>query len=75
VLRPSKSFYASPAVLVPKHDRQYRLVVDYRKVNDKLHFDGYPLPTVEQAFEQFIGAIVFSVFDLNSDYFQIPLSD
>ena len=31
------------------------------------------MPTVEQAFEQFAGAVVFSVFDLNSAYFQIPL--
>jgi hypothetical protein len=74
VARPSKSSYATPAFLVPKSDGQYRLVVNYRKVNARIHFDGYPLPTVEQAFEQFSGAIVFSVFDLNSAYFQIPFS-
>jgi hypothetical protein len=74
VVRPSKSPYASPAFLVPKNGGGFRLVVDYRKVNTKIVFDSYPMPTIDQAFEQFGGAVVFSVLDLNSAYFQIPLS-
>jgi hypothetical protein len=50
------------------------MVVDYRKVNSRIVFDSYPMPTVDQAFEQFGGAAVFSVLDLNSAYYQIPLS-
>jgi hypothetical protein len=50
------------------------MVVDYRRVNAKIIFDSYPMPTIEQAFEQFGGAVVFSVLDLNSAYYQIPLS-
>jgi hypothetical protein len=50
------------------------MVVDYRKVNTKVVFDSYPMPTIEQALEQFGGAVVFSVLDLNSAYYQIPLS-
>lgn len=73
-MRPSKSPYASPAFLVPKSGGEFRLVVDYRKVNAKIVFDSYPMPTVEQAFEQFGGAAVFTVLDLNSAYYQIPLS-
>ena len=49
------------------------MVVDYRKVNSKI-FDSYPMPSVEQAFEQFSGAVIFSIFDLNSAYLQIPLT-
>ena len=49
------------------------MVVDYRKVNSKIVFDSYPMPTIEQALEQFAGA-VFSVLDLNSAYFQTPLA-
>ena len=74
VVRPSKSPYASPAFLIPKNSGGFRLVVDYRKVNAKILFDSYPLPTIDQAFEQFSGAVVFSLLDLNSAYFQIPLS-
>ena len=50
-------------------------MVDYRKVNTKIVFDSYPMPTIEQALDQFGGAVVFSVLDLNSAYYQIPLSD
>ena len=74
VVRPSKSQYASPAFLVPKNSGGFRLVVDYRKVNTKIVFDSYPLPTIDQAFDHFSGAVVFSVLDLNSAYFQIPLT-
>jgi hypothetical protein len=74
VIRPSRSPYASPAFLVPKNGGGFRLVVDFRKVNTKIMFDSYPMPTIDQAFEQFGGATIFSVFDLNSAYFQIPLS-
>jgi hypothetical protein len=49
------------------------MVVDYRKVNPKVVFDSYSMPTNEQAFEQFGDAVVFSVLDLNSAYYQIPV--
>jgi hypothetical protein len=39
-----------------------------------ISFDLYPLPKLEQAFQHFTGATVFSVLDLNSAYFQIPLT-
>jgi hypothetical protein len=74
VVQPSKSSYASPAFLIPKSGSGVRMVVDYRKVNAKILFDSYPLPTLEQAFDQFTGAVIFSIFDLNSAYFQIPLT-
>ena len=74
VVRPSKSQYASPAFLVPKNSGEYRLVVDYRRINSKNVFNSYTLPTIDQAFEQFAGAVVFSVLELNSAYFQIPLT-
>jgi hypothetical protein len=74
VVRPSRSPYASPAFLVPKNGGGFRLIVDYRKVNAKVIFDSYPMPTIEQAFEQFGGAAVFTVLDLNSAYYQITPS-
>jgi hypothetical protein len=74
VVRPSKSPYASPAFLVPKNGGGFHLVVDYRKVNAKVVFDSYPMPSIDQAFKQSGGAAVFMVLDLNSAYYQIPLS-
>ena len=74
-MRESKSPYAIPAFPVPKKYSGFRMVVDYRKVNSKVVFDSYPMPTIEQALDQFGGAVVFSVLDLNSAYYQIPLSE
>ena len=50
------------------------MVVDYRKVNRKICFDSYPLPNLESAFQHFSGARVFSVLDLNSAYYQVPIT-
>ena len=50
------------------------MVVDYQKVNSKVAFHSHPMPTIEQAFEEFRGAMVCSLLDLNSAYYQIPLS-
>jgi hypothetical protein len=74
VVRPSKSPYVSPVLLLPKSGGWYRMVVDYCKVNKKICFDLYPLPKIEQAFQHFSGATLFSALDLNSAYYQIPLT-
>jgi hypothetical protein len=50
------------------------MVIDYRLLNKKVVFDAFPMPSVEHAFSNFQGAKVFSVLDLNSAYYQIPLS-
>jgi hypothetical protein len=49
------------------------MVVDYRLLNKKVVFDAFRMPTVEHAFANFSGAKIFSVLDLNSAYYQIPL--
>jgi hypothetical protein len=71
-----KSFsqYDSPAFLVPKPNGGHRMVVDYRLLNKKVVFDAFPMPTVEHAFANFTDAKIFCVLDLNSAYYQIPLS-
>jgi hypothetical protein len=52
----------------------YTMVVDYRLLHKKVVFDAFPMQTVEHAFAEFHNAKVFSVLDLNSAYYQIPLS-
>jgi len=47
VVRPSRSQYASPAFLVPKSGGDFRMVVNYRKVNAKVLFDSYPMPSID----------------------------
>jgi transposase InsO family protein len=74
VIVKSYSQYASPAFLVPKPNGGHKMVVDYHLLNKKVVFDAFPMPTVEHAFAHFSGAKIFSVLDLNSAYYQIPLS-
>jgi hypothetical protein len=50
------------------------MVVDNCLVIKKVVFDAFPITTVEHAFANFHNAMVFSVLDLNSVYYQIPLS-
>jgi hypothetical protein len=50
------------------------MVVDYRLLNKKIVFDAFPMLNVECAFANFAKAKNFSVLDLNSAYYQIPLS-
>ena len=54
VIRPSKSPYASPAFIIPNSGGDFRMMY-YRMVNAKVVFDSYPMPTIDQAFEQFGG--------------------
>jgi hypothetical protein len=74
VIRKSYSQYASPAFLVPKPSGGQRMGVDYLLLNKRIVFGAFPMPNVESAFANFDKAKYFSVLDLNSVYYQIPLS-
>ena len=51
-------------LLVEKKDGSLRMVVDYRPVNKKTIKNKYPLPNINELFEQLKGAQVFSKLDL-----------
>lgn len=74
IIRKSTNSFASPAFLIPKKEKnQYRLVCNYKKVNQYIENDVYPLPTVDNAFMFLAQAKFFTVLDLNQAYFQLPL--
>ena len=75
VIRPSKSNYSSPIFLVPKGEKEFRPVVDYRVLNSKIQVDSTPLPDLHSCFHWFNKARFFTTLDLNSAYFQIALSE
>ena len=47
--------------------------MDYRKVNELVKPDGFPLPRTQDCLDAVAGSKLFSTFDLTSGYFQIPL--
>jgi len=69
IIRPSVSEYASPIVLVKKKGGDTRICVDYRKLNQKIVKDRYPLLLVEDQLDQLQGAKIFSVLDLKNGFF------
>ena len=62
-------------MLVSKKDGGVRPCVDYRKVNELVKPDGFPLPRIQDCLDAVAGAKLFSTFDLTSGYFQIPLKE
>ena len=75
IVKPSRSDYASPVVLVPKKDGTKRLCIDYRQLNRKVIKDRYPLPLIEDQLDRLQGAKVFSTLDLENGFFHVPIHE
>ncbi|CAF2107125.1 unnamed protein product, partial [Rotaria magnacalcarata] len=76
LIRPSYSPYAAPALLVAKHDGTWRMVVDYKKLNNITIKDNHPLPNMEQTIQVLgNGYQLFSKFDMKSGFWQIPIEE
>lgn len=75
VIRPSYSEYASPLVLVKKKDGSTRVCVDYRKINQKMVKDEYPLPVIDDHIDKLSRARVFSTLDLKNGFFHLPIDE
>ena len=57
--------------MVEKKDKSLRMVVDYRALNEVTIKNKYPLPMINDLFDQLQGAKVFSKIDLRSGYHQL----
>ena len=70
----STSPWSSPVVLVKKKDKTIRFCIDYRRLNAVTIKDAFPLPRIDEIFDQLTHATYFTKFDFKSGYFQVPLS-
>jgi hypothetical protein len=75
LIRPSASPWGSPVLFVDKRDGTIRLCVDYRKLNEVTIKNKYPLPKIEDLFDQLNGAKVFSKIDLRIRYHQLKVRE
>lgn len=73
--RPSSSQWASPIHLVKKNDTDWRLCRDYRKLNAVTVPDNYPPLLIQNLFQLLHGKKVFSTFDLERTYHQVPMHE
>jgi hypothetical protein len=72
-IRPSASPWGAPVIFVPKMDGTQRMCVDYRSLNEVTVKNKYPLPRIDDLFDQLKGACVFSNIDLRSGYHQLKI--
>lgn len=80
IIKPSTSPYNSPLWIVPKKadskgNKRWRMVIDYRALNERTVGDAYPLPNITEILDQLGSAKYFSVFDLASGFHQIHMSE
>jgi hypothetical protein len=72
-IRPSTSPWAAPVLFVEKKDGTKRMCINYRALNEVTIKNKYPLPRIEDLFDQLRGASVFSKIDMRSGYHQLRI--
>jgi hypothetical protein len=72
-IRPSSSPWGAVVLFIQKKDGSQGMCVDYRTLNDVTVKNKYPLPRIEDLFDQMRGARVFSKIDLRSGYHQMKI--
>jgi hypothetical protein len=74
-IRPSVSPWGAPVLFVKKKDGMMRLCIDFRQLNKVTIKNKYPLPRIDDLFDQLKDAKVFSKIDLRSGYHQVRIKD
>nr|GFD43409.1 putative reverse transcriptase domain, aspartic peptidase domain protein [Tanacetum cinerariifolium] len=70
-IRPSVSSWGASVLFVKKKDDSMRLCIDYHELNKITICNRYPLPRINDLFDQLQGAMHFSKIDLRSRYHQL----
>ena len=78
IVEESESPYNSPLWIVPKKpdsqgNKRWRLVIDFRALNEKTVASAYPLPNITEILDQLGRSKYFSTLDLASGFHQVPI--
>ncbi|GJT43820.1 putative reverse transcriptase domain-containing protein [Tanacetum coccineum] len=74
-IQPSHSPWGAPVLFVKKKDGSMRMCIDYRELNKLTIKNRYPLPRIDDLFDQLQGACCFSKIDLRSGYHQLRVRE
>ncbi|GKF80645.1 putative reverse transcriptase domain-containing protein, partial [Tanacetum coccineum] len=74
-IQPSTSPWGAPILFVKKKDESFRMCIDYRELNKLTIKNCYPLPKINDLFDQLQGSSVYSKIDLRSGYHQLRVGD
>nr|GFA10850.1 putative reverse transcriptase domain-containing protein [Tanacetum cinerariifolium] len=74
-IRPSSSPWGAPVLFVKKKDGSFRMCIDYRELNKLTVKNHYPLPRIDDLFDQLQWSSVYSKIDLRSGYHQLRVRE
>ncbi|GKA37369.1 reverse transcriptase domain-containing protein, partial [Tanacetum coccineum] len=72
---PVSSPWGAPVLFVKKKDGSFRMCIDYRELNKLTVKNRYPLPRIDDLFDQLQGSSVYSKIDLRSGYHQLRVRE
>ncbi|GKA31865.1 putative reverse transcriptase domain-containing protein [Tanacetum coccineum] len=74
-IRPSSLPWGAPVLFVKKKDGSFRMCIDYHELNKLMMKNRYPLPRIDDLFDQLQGSSVYSKIDLRSGYHQLRVRE
>ncbi|KAI3810829.1 hypothetical protein L1987_20451 [Smallanthus sonchifolius] len=74
-IRPSFSPWGAPVLFVKKKDGTFRMCIDYQELNKLTIKNRYPLPRIDDLFDQLQGSSFYSKIDLRSGYHQLRIQE